>query len=205
MNAKQLAKIANKKGATQKAKELSALISLLKKRKLHTVVEIGTAKGGTFYTWCKIAEPNAVIISIDLPNGPFGGGYTMKEMKKFKKFGKKNQKLYFLRKNSQLLKTRKELIRLLKGKEIDFLMIDGDHTFKGVKKDWDLYSQLVKQNGIIALHDIVHHTKVPECQVDQLWKQIKKQYKHKELINPKDVRTWGPWGGIGVIYYKVTG
>jgi predicted O-methyltransferase YrrM len=201
MNSKQLAKIANKKGAIQKAKELSALISLLKKRKLYTIVEIGTYKGGTFYTWCKIAEPNAIIISIDLPGGLFGGGYTIEEMKKFKKYGKKNQKLYFLKKDSHLLKTRNELIRLLKGKEIGFLMIDGDHAFKGAKKDWDLYSPLVKQNGIIALHDIVHHTKVPECQVDRLWKLIKKQHKYKELIDPKG----GAWAGIGVIYYKVNG
>jgi|WetSurSiteA1Bulk_404760.scaffolds.fasta_scaffold09056_2 predicted O-methyltransferase YrrM len=205
MDSKQLAKIANKKGAIQKAKELSALISLLKKRKLYTIVEIGTYKGGTLYSWCKIAEPNAIIISIDLPGGLFGGGHTIEEMKKFKNYGKKNQKFYFLKKDSHLLKTRNELIKLLKEKEIDFLMIDGDHTFKGAKKDWDLYSPLVKQNGIIALHDIVHHTKVPECQVDRLWRLIKKQHKYKELIDPKDIRTWGPWGGIGVIYYKVNG
>lgn len=37
MESRRLAKIANKKGAVQKVKELSALISLLKKRKLYTI------------------------------------------------------------------------------------------------------------------------------------------------------------------------
>ncbi len=202
MNAKRLAKIAGDKGALQKVKELSALIGLLKKRRLRTVVEIGTAKGGTFFAWCKIAEPNATIISLDLPNGPFGGGYNPAETKKFKKYGKKNQKLHFLRKNSHLAKTKNELIKLLKGKEIDFLMIDGDHTYKGVKRDWDLYSPLVKKNGIIALHDIVHHPQLPEVQVERLWEKIKKRHKHKELIDPKDIRSWGQWAGIGVVCYR---
>jgi len=39
MNSRKLAKIAIKKGATQKITELSPLISLLKKRKLSTIVE----------------------------------------------------------------------------------------------------------------------------------------------------------------------
>ena len=167
MDSQKLAKMAIRKGAVQKNKELSALISLLKKRKLNTVVEVGTARGGTFYAWCKIAKPNAIVVSIDLPGGPFGGGYTINEMKRFKKYGKKNQKLYFIRKNSQLVKTKNELVKVLGGEKIDFLMIDGDHGYKGVKKDWELYSPLVKENGIVVFHDIVWHSKVPKCQVER--------------------------------------
>ena len=202
MDSQKLAKMAIRKGAVQKNKELSALISLLKKRKLNTDVEVGTARGGTFYAWCKIAKPNAIVVSIDLPGGPFGGGYTINEMKRFKKYGKKNQKLYFIRKNSQLVKTKNELVKVLGGEKIDFLMIDGDHGYKGVKKDWELYSPLVKENGIVVFHDIVFHSKVPKCQVERLWEKIKKLHKHKEFIDPGDIRTWGPWAGIGVIYYK---
>ncbi len=120
MNSKQLAELANKKDSAQKAKELSALISLLKKRKLKTVVEIGTHKGGTFYAWCKIATSDVTIISIDLPSGSFGGGYTIAEMRKFKKYGGKKQKLYFMRVNSHYDKTKKALTRLLGGREIVF-------------------------------------------------------------------------------------
>ncbi len=47
MTSRKLASIAIKKGATQKITELSPLINLLKKRKLSTVVEIGTERGGT--------------------------------------------------------------------------------------------------------------------------------------------------------------
>ncbi len=202
MNSRKLASIAIKKGATQKITELSPLISLLKKRKLNTVVEIGTEKGGTLYAWCRIAMPDAVIISIDLPGGPFGGGYTLQDVKKFRKYKKEKQKLYFLRKDSHKQDTKKELMKKLNGRKIDFLMIDGDHRYTGVRRDWQMYSLLVKQNGIIAFHDILFHPKIPECKVERLWNEIKDNYKHREFIDKADDRGWGQWGGIGVIYYK---
>ena len=201
MDSKKLAKIAIKKVAMQKVKELSSLISFLKKRKLNVIVEIGTARGGTFYAWCKIAQPKAVIISIDLPNGIFGGGYTLNDVKKFRKYKQSKQELYFLRNDSHKQSTKKKLIKILNGNKIDFLMIDGDHRYAGVKKDFQLYSPLVKQNGIIAFHDILFHPEIPKCKVDKLWNEIKINYKHKEFVDKNDVCEKGQWGGIGIIYY----
>jgi len=37
--------------------------------------------------------------------------------------------------------------------KVDLLFIDGDHTYEGVKKDFDLYSNLLSNNGIIVVHD----------------------------------------------------
>ena len=37
--------------------------------------------------------------------------------------------------------------------KIDVLFIDGDHTYGGVKKDFELYSNLLSENGIIIIHD----------------------------------------------------
>ena len=37
--------------------------------------------------------------------------------------------------------------------KIDYLHIDGDHSYEGVKKDFELYSQLISENGIITIHD----------------------------------------------------
>lgn len=39
------------------------------------------------------------------------------------------------------------------GIKIDFLHIDADHSFEGVKKDFELYSTLMNPGGIISLHD----------------------------------------------------
>ena len=37
--------------------------------------------------------------------------------------------------------------------QIDFLFIDGDHSYEGVKIDFELYSNLLTDNGIIIIHD----------------------------------------------------
>lgn len=49
------------------------------------------------------------------------------------------------------------MIGTIKGKtnnRIDMLFIDGDHSYEGVKKDWDLYSPLLKSGSIVVFHDI---------------------------------------------------
>ena len=37
--------------------------------------------------------------------------------------------------------------------KIDVLWIDADHSLEGVKKDFDLYSEIMSENGIIMVHD----------------------------------------------------
>jgi hypothetical protein len=37
--------------------------------------------------------------------------------------------------------------------KIDLLFIDGDHSYEGVKKDFELYSKILSDNGVIIIHD----------------------------------------------------
>ena len=37
--------------------------------------------------------------------------------------------------------------------KIDYLHIDADHTFDGIKKDFELYSKIMNKGGIITIHD----------------------------------------------------
>ena len=36
---------------------------------------------------------------------------------------------------------------------IDFLFIDGDHNYDGVKRDWELFSKLLRKEAVVAFHD----------------------------------------------------
>ena len=85
---------------------------------------------------------------------------------------------------------------VLGGQALDYLSIDGDHTYEGVKRDFELYAPLVRQGGIIALHDIVEHPPALECEVSRFWNQIKSQYRHTELIEDPQQG----WAGIGLLY-----
>lgn len=54
---------------------------------------------------------------------------------------------------------------------IDFLHVDADHHYDGVKRDWDLYSPLVNDGGVITLHDTVNYRE--PCRVPQLVDEIR--------------------------------
>jgi hypothetical protein len=44
---------------------------------------------------------------------------------------------------------------------IRFLWIDGDHTWAGVKLDFDLFSPFLVEGAIVALHDTLHEFEGP--------------------------------------------
>ena len=139
---------------------------------------------------------SATIISVDLPSGEFGGGYPKYRSEFYQRFIDEEQDMYLLREDSHLEKTRDKVGYLLGSDLLDFLFIDGDHTYEGVRKDFELYSPLVNEGGVIAIHDIAPHRKNSNCKVKVFWDEIKSQYKHTEIIEDKNQK----WAGIGIIY-----
>jgi len=162
--------------------EITKLLEHVKKMKPKVVVEIGTANGGTLLSMIKVAPKDASFVSIDLPAGEFGGGYAWYKIPLLKAFVSGKQSLHLLRADSHKLETRQQLEKILAGQPIDFLFIDGDHTFKGVKQDFELYSPLVRKGGSIAFHDIVPHAKELNTEVDKFWNKISKKYPSKTFV-----------------------
>jgi predicted O-methyltransferase YrrM len=187
-----LAKAARALGALQKWRELAPLIGLLRTRRLETVVEIGTARGGTLWLWCRLADQKAVIVSIDLAAAPG-----------LRRYRAPRQTLRFLASDSHSAATREALVEILAGRPIDLLMIDGDHTYEGVRRDFELYSPLVAEGGLIAFHDIVRPSHQRSCRVDVFWNEIKGDYRHVEIRERPGDRAWEEWGGIGVLFQAV--
>lgn len=202
---KDLAREAVRRGAVQKVPELERLVALVRERRPRTVVEIGTDKGGTLFAWCRLAHPEALLISVDLPKGLFGGGYSWRDGRRFRKFfTQPEQRLHALRRDSHDPKTVRRVERLLDGEPVEFLMIDGDHTYEGVKRDWELYEPLVAPGGLIAFHDILRHEEQSErpvpCEVDRFWEELVPLHRTVEFNEPDDDRGYGQWGGIGVVF-----
>ncbi|MFW9821462.1 MAG: class I SAM-dependent methyltransferase [Candidatus Thorarchaeota archaeon] len=176
--------------------EINKLLETLQDLKPKIILEIGTAGGGTFFLFTRIAHPKATLISVDLPGGAFGGGYAKWKIPIYKSFAIGNQKIKLLRADSHNPKILEEVKNLINNKMVDFLFIDADHTYEGVKKDFMMYSSLVRKGGIVALHDIVEHTKSSGCEVKKFWDEIKHDFEHLELI--KDIEQTA--AGIGIIY-----
>jgi hypothetical protein len=57
----------------QRPAEIRDLLAILSERKPAAIVEIGTASGGNLFLFTRVAANNALIVSIDLPAGRFGG------------------------------------------------------------------------------------------------------------------------------------
>jgi len=182
----------------QEKEEITKLLKIVSHTKPSVIMEIGTAVGGNLFLFCQIAAEDATIISVDLPGGKFGGGYPIwrKFLYKFFPFGK--QRLSLIRGDSHADSTRRKIRGIMKDKQIDFLFIDGDHTYEGVKKDFNMYGPFVRTDGLIAFHDIVPHQKNSDCGVDRFWQEIKLRYDSVEIV-----RNWDQqWAGIGLIRKK---
>jgi predicted O-methyltransferase YrrM len=182
--------------AIQVPSELAALGEILAERRPERALEIGTAWGGTLFFLTRLASARATIVSVDLPGGMFGVGYSARRGWFYQRFARRNQRLHLLQGDSHSEGMLERVKAMLAGQPIDYLFIDGDHTYEGVKKDFELYAPLVRRGGIIAFHDIAEHPPATGCEVSRLWNQVKSKNHYAELLeNPAQ-----GWAGIGVLY-----
>ena len=182
--------------AAQNKSEILQLLKLLETRSPRLLIEIGTLNGGTLFLFSHVASDNARIISIDLPGGIHGGGYPFWKIPLYKYIPCEGRTVTLVRADSHNENTIHKVTNLLQGEKVDFLFIDGDHTYEGVSMDFHNYKHLVKPGGIIAFHDIVPHQKETQAEVDQLWSELKKEYRHDEFVASSKQDKYG----IGVIY-----
>jgi len=175
--------------------EIKELLSILDSNKPKNVLEIGTACGGTLFLFCRVASSDATIISIDLPE--LSGGFPMYKIPLYKSFVKKGQRLYMIRADSHYPKTLEAVKKVLGNRKLDFLFIDADHTYEGVKKDFEMYAPLVREGGIIAFHDIMLGPYESGGGVRKFWSEIKhNRYRYVEIVKDWEQND----SGIGVIY-----
>jgi cephalosporin hydroxylase len=160
------------------------------------VVEIGTADGGTLFLSAMLADPSATLISIDLQDGQFGGGYPTWKRPLYESLARENQQIILLQGDSHEPSMYDNLLKSLGGRKVDYLFIDGDHTYEGVRMDFEMYSPLVRSGGFIAFHDIVaDRSEHPTHFVDRFWNEIKTGFTFHEFIHdPMQDKC-----GIGVI------
>jgi predicted O-methyltransferase YrrM len=178
---KKLVKLALENKAQQHPKEFEKLLIFLDDMTSKKIaVEIGSYDGGCLYAYKEIFEQ---VFSIDLEERSGLEGVC-----------------YIIEDSQEAFPVLKDGIGG-KNTKIDFLMIDGDHSYEGVKADFNLYHKLVRKGGIIAFHDILDTQLHRElfCRVDLFWDEINKdeRFEAYEIIDGD-----GAWGGIGILVVK---
>lgn len=152
-------------------------------------VEIGVRHGGTVSLWCELGFK--LVIGVD-----YGGIDSLGEEETLKlatEMENQYKNYQFVYGDSHSNDTIYKVDNILGDSEIDLLFLDGDHSYKGVEKDYKEYSVFVKSGGLIVFHDIVNSelTRSAGQGVSRFFREF--QCEKKEFcIN-------STWGGIGVI------
>lgn len=186
---------------SQNIREFTELLQEFIKIEPTKFIEIGSLYGWTLQHFIHYSEPESIALSIDLPVRNFVGPNDWRVEKQESNYknvwpvwAKANKcKLHLITSPSQNPSTLQEATKIFKQEQIDFLFIDGDHTYGGVKQDFEMYSPLVRKGGIVAFHDIGENE---EGGVFNLWQELKSVYaNHKEFLFENNKEK-----GIGVIW-----
>ena len=150
-------------------------------------MEIGTAHGGSLFCWAQVAHPEVFLISLDLPGGRWGGGYTPEQIPHFHQFLHPGQQLASVLGDSRSPAAVAQVRELLAGRELDALFIDGDHTYEGAKDDFENYSPHVRPGGLVLLHDIYEGVDGgdPTVQVHRLWRELTDTHECHAIEGPR--------------------
>ena len=180
-------------GPTQSDEEIVALLELLERERPRTVVEIGVDEGGTLLLWTRVAADDALLVAIDdRPLGLLGSASAWAFLRRG--FARDRQRVHLVvPADSHTVQTLTAVERLLAGRAIDFLFVDGDHSFDGVKADFETYAPLVRPGGIVAFHDVATSR---EPDVVRFWSTIRDPRLTEEIVATREPRY-----GIGL--YRV--
>ena len=178
----------------QKLGEITKLQELLQDYEIKKVLEIGTYRGGTAMLWANIVAPeegHVFCADMRFDWGSFHDhGYANIENKTYRRQVYNDSPYEKFITEIQGDTHDSEFVKNLCAQvgEVDLLFIDGDHSYEGVKQDFENYSALVKNGGYIVFHDILEtsYHKQNGCNVSQFWNEIKNKYASYEFIDPKD-------------------
>lgn len=153
---------------------------LIRNVKPQTIVELGTHKGTSFFSFCqavKDAGYDANLSAIDTWQGDKHAGFCDDNI--FKEVNEIKEKYYGSLKIKLLRLRFDEALSGFDNNSIDLLHIDGLHTHKAVKHDFEAWLPKVKKEGIILLHDIFINK--DGFSVYRFWEELKCRYKTIEF------------------------
>jgi predicted O-methyltransferase YrrM len=134
-----------------------------------TILEIGSARGGSFYIWCRYIDSAEVLVSLDLR-------FPGRRDRFFQQFSAEKE-IIAIEGDSQKEQTYELVNDHISTRDVDFLYIDASHKYSDVKYDFERYSRLLGGSGMIGLHDITH----PGTGVPQFWEELQNEYETEEF------------------------
>ncbi|MHC4332192.1 MAG: class I SAM-dependent methyltransferase [Planctomycetota bacterium] len=155
---------------------LMALRTELKPRK---AIELGTCSGASAVLFGMVTSGQ--VVSVDISS---------------KKRTESRENVSFVEGDTHSVDTI-QAVKDIVGDSVDFLFIDAGHLYDQVKKDFEMWSPLVRPGGWIAFHDVdPRHVAPNVCQVNRFWQELPGN-KSEWIQTTAQVREEGYAGAIG--------
>ena len=107
------------------------------------ILEIGFRYGGTAKMWQHMLPPQGLVVSVDVGSA--------EESDRVDLSGQPEIKLVLGNSHDVEIITKVRQYALF-----DAIFIDGDHSYEGVKADYENYVPMVRPGGVVAFHDQGH-------------------------------------------------
>lgn len=165
--------------------ELEQLLELVKGRE--SLLEVGSCFGGTLKRMANQLAEGALVVSVDLPVDD-----TPKHLEPQASLKDACKRISLTGRHVELFVGDSHAEKVIAGVKrfapFEFGFIDGDHSYAGVKADWENYGPMCK---VVGFHDIAGP--VEGC--TRFWQELKRQHpRTREIINP------GKGFGIGIVF-----
>ena len=169
MESEKIIQLSNKKWK-ETSPYILTMYEFVRNTKPETIFEIGTRNGISTQALLSALADNrkGKLYSVDIKDCmPRVGLWMTDELAKYWEFHRAN--------SIEFHKTW--------NKEIDILLIDGDHSYEMCKADFENYEKFVRKGGYIFMHDTIH------------WEGVRRFF--PEIKYPKINLTWSD--GMGII------
>lgn len=167
--------------AVQEKGEFESLLSFLRERSISSYLEIGVARGDTFHEVVSQMPCGSSAIAVDYPEKSWGllnSKDTLNDsVRNLQSVGYDARIVWGNSQSEDVIQS------VSKYAPFDLIFIDGDHTYEGVKADFDNYYPMGK---FIAFHDIANdmkrNSKGELIDVPIFWNEVKKKHNHREFV-----------------------
>lgn len=196
-------------GCHQLPAEIVPFLSRVRDLRPKRICEIGCANGATTLALSHSAPTVELMIGVDL---------FVRNRAILRALRRPQQRMAFVDGPSLSPRALARVRQALRGAALDVLLIDGDHSYDGALGDFLAYGEMVRDGGLIALHDIVpdaypQHvgtarrarlTMPPQPgvawsgDVPRLWEALSARFEHETYVADPGQHGYG----IGVLEYR---
>ena len=162
----------------QHDREFGWFCNLIARQSPKRYLEIGSRDGASLWMVSAFLPPGATIVTVDFPGKDAGSVRSAENLNYIHGLlQERGFKTLAVFGDSRDCESKTRASEFTNHQPLDVLFIDGDHTYEGVRADWELYSPMVKKGGIVGFHDLILSPRFPNVQVGRLFNELATQYK----------------------------